>query len=131
MSLFWGFPRQYTAPATSSGAEPKASEAVRDVRKLQERLDKLTLVSMAMWELLKERGELTEEELMEKVREIDLRDGEPDGKVTKLVPELDGGLFSRFDLSFDAKKVAFGYKRKDKPFRIYEIDIDPDSDRNK
>ncbi|KPK48346.1 MAG: hypothetical protein AMK72_07200, partial [Planctomycetes bacterium SM23_25] len=49
----------------------------------------------------------------------------PDGKVTKLVPELDGGLFSRFDLSFDARKVAFGYKRKDKPFRIYEIDIDP------
>jgi hypothetical protein len=49
----------------------------------------------------------------------------PDGKVTKLVPELDGGLFSRFDLSFDARKVVFGYKRKDKPFRIYEIDIDP------
>jgi len=49
----------------------------------------------------------------------------PDGKVTKLVPELDGGIFSRFDLSFDAKKVIFGYKKKDKPFRIYEIDIDP------
>ena len=50
-----------------------------------------------------------------------------DGKITTLVPELDGGLFSRFDLSFDAKKVAFGYKKKDKPFRIYEIDIDPSS----
>jgi len=48
-----------------------------------------------------------------------------DGKVTSLVPELDGGIFTRFDLSFDAKKVVFGYKRKDKPFRIYEIDIDP------
>ena len=49
----------------------------------------------------------------------------PDGKVTRLVPELDGGLFDRFDLSFDAKKVAFGYKKKGGPFRIYEIDIDP------
>jgi hypothetical protein len=49
----------------------------------------------------------------------------PDGKVTTLVPELDGGIFSRFDLSFDAKKVIFGYKKKDKAFRIYEIDIDP------
>jgi hypothetical protein len=48
-----------------------------------------------------------------------------DGKVTTLVPELDGGIFSRFDLSFDAKKVIFGYKKKDKAFRIYEIDIDP------
>ena len=48
-----------------------------------------------------------------------------DGKVTSLVPELDGGIFTRFDLSFDAKKVVFGYKRKDRVFRIYEIDIDP------
>ena len=50
--------------------------------------------------------------------------GTPDGKVTELVPELNGGLFSRFDLSFDAKKIVFGYK-KNKAFRIYEIDIDP------
>ena len=62
----------------------------------------------------------------------------PDGKVTKLVPELDGGLFGRFDLSFDAKKLVFCYKkpkqqakqgRKQKPqpnpFHIYEIRIDP------
>ena len=49
----------------------------------------------------------------------------PGGKVTSLVGELDGGIFTRFDLSFDAKKVVFGYKRKDKAFRIYEIDIDP------
>ena len=50
----------------------------------------------------------------------------PDGKVTPLVPELDGGLFDRFDLSFDAKKVVFGYRKAPKkPFRIYEIDIDP------
>jgi len=49
----------------------------------------------------------------------------PDGEVTTLVPELDGGLFDRFDLSFDARKVAFGYKKEGEPFRIYEIDLDP------
>ncbi|MDP6545087.1 MAG: hypothetical protein QGH60_13955 [Phycisphaerae bacterium] len=50
----------------------------------------------------------------------------PDGKVTSLVPEFDGGLFDRFDLSFDAKKVIFGYRTAPKkPFRIHEIDIDP------
>jgi len=48
----------------------------------------------------------------------------PAGKVTKLVPELDDGIFSRFSLSFDAKKVAFGYRKKGKNFRIYEIEID-------
>jgi hypothetical protein len=51
----------------------------------------------------------------------------PDGKITPLVPELEGGLFDRFDLSFDAKKVVFGYKKKDEAFHIYEIDIDPEA----
>jgi len=52
-----------------------------------------------------------------------------EGKVTDLVGELDGGIFSRFDLSFDARKVAFGYKKKDGAFRIYEIDLDPSTGR--
>jgi len=50
----------------------------------------------------------------------------PDGKVTELVPELRGGLFDRFDLSYDAKKVVFAHKKTPRgAFRIYEIDIDP------
>jgi hypothetical protein len=50
----------------------------------------------------------------------------PDGKITPLVPELDGGLFDRFDLSYDAKKVVFAYKKSlNDPFRIYEVDLDP------
>jgi len=49
----------------------------------------------------------------------------PDGKVTKLVPELDGGVFGRFDLSFDATKVVFCYAKNGGSYRIYEIDIDP------
>ncbi len=52
-----------------------------------------------------------------------------EGKVTTLVPELDDGLFWRFDLSYDAKKVVFDYKKPDGAFRIYEIDIDPEAGR--
>jgi hypothetical protein len=48
-----------------------------------------------------------------------------DGKVTELVPELSGGTFGRFDLSFDASKIVFGYAGKEKHYRIYEIDVDP------
>jgi len=48
-----------------------------------------------------------------------------EGKVTELVPELAGGVFGRFDLSFDATKVVFCYCREDGNYRIYEIDIDP------
>jgi len=49
----------------------------------------------------------------------------PDGKVTELVPELSGGVFGRFDLSFDATKVVFCYCKDGGQYRIYEIDIDP------
>ena len=50
----------------------------------------------------------------------------PDGKVTELIPELNGGLFDRFDLSYDAKKLAFSYRKKEKAsYRIYEIDLNP------
>jgi hypothetical protein len=47
----------------------------------------------------------------------------PDGKVTKVAPQLDGGVFGRYDLSFDAKRVVFSYRKKG-AFRIYEINID-------
>ena len=49
----------------------------------------------------------------------------PNGKVTELVPELAGGQFGRFDLSFDATKIVFCYTKEGGRFRIYEIDIDP------
>ncbi|MDP6635422.1 MAG: hypothetical protein QGG42_11015 [Phycisphaerae bacterium] len=49
----------------------------------------------------------------------------PDGKVTEIAPQLTGGRFGRFDLSFDAKRIVFTYKKDDKSnFRIYEIGVD-------
>ena len=53
----------------------------------------------------------------------------PDGKVTELVPELSGGSFGRFNLSFDATRIAFCYGKVGGHFRIYEIDIDPKTGR--
>ncbi len=48
-----------------------------------------------------------------------------DGKVTELVPQLAGGIFGRFDLSFDGKRVLFDYKAKiGEGFRIWEIGVD-------
>ncbi len=48
-----------------------------------------------------------------------------DGTVRDLVPELDGGIFGRYDLSFDATRVVFDYKASPKEgFRIYEVGID-------
>ena len=48
-----------------------------------------------------------------------------DGKVTEIAPQLTGGLFGRFALSFDAKRVVFAYRKDLKTnYRIHEIGID-------
>jgi hypothetical protein len=53
---------------------------------------------------------------------LDLRTG----GVSELTSELKGGWLGRFDVSFDAKKIVFGWKKAPKEgYRIYEIDIDP------
>ena len=48
------------------------------------------------------------------------------GKVTELVPEIEGGVFERFDLDFDAKHIVFAWKPEaQQGYRLYEIEIDP------
>ncbi|MFA5189438.1 MAG: hypothetical protein WC740_01860 [Verrucomicrobiia bacterium] len=48
-----------------------------------------------------------------------------DGKVTDLFPQMSGGITDRYDLSFDGRRVVFGYKSKaDKAFRLYEARVD-------
>ena len=59
----------------------KTTETVSSVRDLEDRLDRLTLACMAMWSLLREKTGLTEEDLMERVNQIDLADGKEDGRL--------------------------------------------------
>jgi hypothetical protein len=48
-----------------------------------------------------------------------------DGTVTDIAPQLGDGLFDRYDLSFDGKKILFNYKPpRPQGFRIYEIGVD-------
>ena len=48
-----------------------------------------------------------------------------DGRVRQLVPQLTEGVFDRYDISFDARRMVFGYRRpKTEGFRIYEIGVD-------
>jgi len=47
------------------------------------------------------------------------------GETTELCTDLTGGVFERFDLDFDAKKVVFAWKRSpDEGYRLYEVGID-------
>ena len=48
-----------------------------------------------------------------------------DGRVREIAPQLTGGIFDRYDLSFDATRVLFGYRRPHpEGFRIYEMGLD-------
>jgi hypothetical protein len=47
------------------------------------------------------------------------------GSVRELVPQLQGGVFERFDLSFDARRVVFAWKASAQVgYRIFEIGLD-------
>lgn len=60
----------------------------RDVRRsdgnledLQRQVDKIALVSQALYELLKDRTGITDEDLRRKIRAVDMRDGSEDGSI--------------------------------------------------
>jgi ribosomal protein S27AE len=63
----------------------RQQEIAPDVELLKDRLEKLSLVSLAMWSLIQDKTGLTEQDLMDRVRAIDLADGVADGKVTQTV----------------------------------------------
>jgi ribosomal protein S27AE len=74
--------------------EPKPSDviadsyvaAVKQYSKLpfsvKEKIDKIALICRAVWEIVRERYGLSDEDLLNKVKEIDLLDGVLDGKVS-------------------------------------------------
>ncbi|MBX2852301.1 MAG: hypothetical protein KTR15_11215 [Phycisphaeraceae bacterium] len=70
-------------PTTSS--TPSGAADASDLRYLEDRVDRLSLICMAMWSLLQDKTKLTEEDLMERVKMLDLMDGKEDGKATKTV----------------------------------------------
>ena len=46
-----------------------------------------------------------------------------DSRVRELAPALSSGVVGRFDLSFDGRRIVFGWKRSaDEGYRIYELD---------
>ena len=48
-----------------------------------------------------------------------------DGSQRELFPRMSGGVFGRFDISFDAKRIVFSYKKSaGEGFRIYSAEID-------
>ena len=106
-NLVWDTYQQYQIHKLN-----KTSDAVKDVvaqdiagvqtttERLEGKLDRLGLLSRAMYELLQEATGVTDEQLAAKVSEIDLRDGKEDGKVTppqKPCPQCDSMICATFN----------------------------------
>ncbi len=76
----------HTLARRTSDAGENAARTAADVRRqgelLQCDVEKLFMLTEALWTILKEKHGYTDEELMGRVNEIDLRDGKLDGKVT-------------------------------------------------
>ncbi len=54
---------------------------------LEDRIGKLTLISLTIWSILKEKFQLSEDDLFKKIQEIDLKDGKLDGKIQSQVKQ--------------------------------------------
>ena len=73
---------------TEQAANHATSQANRATERSVEaelNVERLQLVVQAMWEFLQERTEITDADLEAKVQEIDLRDGQEDGKMAREV----------------------------------------------
>lgn len=72
-------PSQSMDEVVQNKAEENRQES--NVMETNNRLDRLALICQAMWELLREKTGMMDEDVMRKMAEIDLRDGVEDGKM--------------------------------------------------
>ena len=89
--MFWVVPlRSNAGEATeaitrSRHAETRARITEADLHRLESRVDSLALGCQAMWELLSATTDLTNDDILNRMQEIDLRDGKQDGKMSNQV----------------------------------------------
>jgi len=113
MSMFWELHQQRQIAEAASTARKGASkmgEVQRDLRGLEDRVARLAMVCSAMWSLIQEQTDLTEEDLMARVQEMDVQDGVADGKVTKKV-----GRCPHCGRPMSARRQRCMYCGKDRP----------------
>lgn len=76
----------YHAGQAASSASAKARRATTEVNLLGADIEKLLMITEALWTVLKEKHGYTDDDLIRRITEIDIRDGKLDGKVAKSPP---------------------------------------------
>tara|TARA_B100000949_G_C14165343_1_gene400940 strand:+ start:487 stop:834 length:348 start_codon:yes stop_codon:yes gene_type:complete len=74
------------ARADARAASSAARSAKTEVALLESEIERLLMISEALWSILKEQYEYDDNELLRRVQQIDKRDGRLDGKVAKSEP---------------------------------------------
>jgi hypothetical protein len=74
------------ARAAAQSAESKARDARSEVDVLKSEVERLLMITEALWTLAREQHGYTDEVLVERVRAIDMKDGKLDGRVAKSAP---------------------------------------------
>jgi hypothetical protein len=86
MSTFWAVTRLADGMAATSragDAARQAREAQSQAAEVEAKCDRALLVCEALWTILRDKFGVSEEELVQRVNDIDLTDGRLDGKVRK------------------------------------------------
>lgn len=73
------------AESAAESARESASEAEHAANEVQRRIEVMALANQALFEILKSRLGITEEEVVARMADIDARDGTRDGKMTATV----------------------------------------------
>lgn len=83
MTIFYGAARSYDsgAHAAAMGAQSDARRATTKAESLQFDIERLLMITEALWTLMKDEHGYSDEQLIEKIADIDMRDGKLDGKV--------------------------------------------------
>ncbi len=63
-------------------AQSLASQASGEIKDLQRQVERLSLLNQALWELIREKLQLTDADLERMAQDVDLRDGVADGRIT-------------------------------------------------
>jgi ribosomal protein S27AE len=71
-----------SAARDAAGARSTAARAQTEVTYLEQKVERLTLICMALWSLLQDKTKLTEQDLLDRVKLLDEIDGVSDGQIT-------------------------------------------------
>jgi hypothetical protein len=74
---------QATGGSVSGGGSSDGRRALSHSEALEARCDRLAVLCEAMWTLLRDQLNLTDEQLLDRINEVDLTDGRLDGKVER------------------------------------------------